>query len=113
MLLVVIFVVELYPVSMASLRSSGQQEQAKALAETVMADWLQQPFSAWTVGPLPGIAPVTGMGTTFQATAEILAVNQPGVDPTQIKAIRVQVSWMDRSNSRQLVRQQWRTNVNR
>jgi hypothetical protein len=112
MLLVILFVFELYPMAMSSVRASGQRLQANELADTVLADWMQRDFDLLVVGPAPAMAPVNGKGTVFQPAVEILPVSEPGVDPTMMRAIRVRVTWRDRVQ-REIVRTQWRTRVKR
>ncbi len=110
MLLLVLFIFELYPMAMSSVRASGQRLQADALVDTIMADYMQRDFDTLTVGPQPPMAAVPGRGVEFQPSVEILAVADADIDPDQMRAIRVHVVWRDRVN-REIVRTQWRTNV--
>lgn len=112
MLLVILFVFELYPMAMSSVRASGQRLQANELADSVLADWMQRDFDLLVLGPAPPMAAVSGQGTSFRPSVEILPVTEPGVDPSEMRAIRVRVTWRDRVQ-RELVRTQWRTRVKR
>jgi hypothetical protein len=112
MLLLIVCIFELYPMAMSSVRSSGQRLQANALADTVLADYMQRDFDTLAVGPATDLPAVNGRGVVFQPSVEIFAVNQGGVDPDEMRGIRVRVRWRDRA-ARELVRTQWRTNVRR
>lgn len=110
MLLLILFIFELYPMAMSSVRASGQRLQANALADTLLADWMQRDWDELTVGPRPPLAPVNGRGVVFQPSVEIVAVNQAGVAPDSVRGIRVRVTWHDKVD-RELVRLQWRVHV--
>lgn len=113
LLLTVLLIFQLYPTAVSSVRISGQRSQANALAASVLAEYLDRPFSQLTLGLAPPRAAVPGRGTSFQPSVEILPVNQPGVRPERIRAIRVTVTWTDRGTERRVVREQWRTDVRR
>lgn len=112
MLLLIIFIFELYPMAMSSVRASGQRLQANALADSILADYLARPFETLAPGPQPAMAPVPGRGTTFQPAVTIGEVTETGVDPDEMRSIVVRVRWQDRV-AREVVRTQWRTNVRR
>lgn len=112
MLLLILFIFELYPMAMSSVRASGQRLQANALADSILADYMTRDFDSLAPGPQPPLAPVPGRGTTFQPAVTIAEVTEPGVDPDEIRSIVVRVRRQDRV-AREVVRTQWRTDVRR
>ena len=113
LLLVVVLVLQLYPMAMSSIRVSGQRAQAFALADSIMSDYLKKPFSALSVAPPKTLDRVSGRGTTFEPTVEVFAVSEPGVDTATLRGLRVRVSWTDSNVHREIVREQWKSNVER
>lgn len=113
LLLTVLLIFQLYPMAISSVRLSGQRSQAEALADSVLADWLTRPFSDLVLGPPVAMPEAPGRGTVFHPFVTIQAVNQPGVDPDGIRSIRVQIRWTEKGVEREVVREQWRTNVQR
>ncbi|MBS2038583.1 hypothetical protein JST97_26625 [bacterium] len=111
-LLIVVLIFELFPMALVSLRSSAQRSQALAVADSLLAQAMQQPFQKLTPG-LENLPPVTVGSTMFQPSREVLRVQQPGIDPERILALRITVVWLNRGQSHRLVRETWRTNVQR
>lgn len=112
-LLIVLFVFELYPMALASVRASGQRSQALSLADSLLSDAMQEPFRELPVGEQRTLPAVPGMATEFHATLETFAPNQAGTDPARLIGIRVTVYWTRGRETLQIVREQWRTNVQR
>ncbi|MEW6277586.1 MAG: hypothetical protein AB1758_03105 [Candidatus Eremiobacterota bacterium] len=113
MLLVVVLVFELYPMALSSVRASGQRIQAEALADSILARWMDRPFDQLVPGPATPLPDTPGRGTVFSSSVEVLLVNDPRVNPDRIRSIRVTVAWEDRGVRRQVARQRWRTHVQR
>ncbi len=113
LLLVVLVVFQLYPSAVASVRVSGQRMQAEALAESILSQAMEKPFHQLAVGPAAPLPTVQGRGTVFEPSLQVLAVTEPGIDPDRMRALRVRVSWRDRGMAREVVREQWRTDVQR
>lgn len=112
-LLIVVLIFELFPMALVSLRSSGQRSQALAVADSWLAKSMQQPFQKLLPGSVENLPPTTVGGTTYQPSRQVLRLNEPGTDPQRIIALRITVSWVSRGQSHQLVRESWRTNVQR
>ncbi len=109
-LLVVVLIFQLYPLALASLRGSAQRVQANAWADSLLAEYSARPFSQLQ-GPQPQPSPLPCRGAILHANVEVGPVSDTQADPDRTRSLRVTIAWEDRGVRHELVREQWRTNV--
>lgn len=100
----------LYPSSAAGTRRAEQQMQADALAQSVLEDCRARPFAALTPGPAT-LPPVEVAGVSYARAVEVVAL--PPASPKRLLAVRVLVSWTDRSRKRSVRHELRMANVGR
>ncbi len=111
LLLVLIFVSNLFPSALTAVRVAGQKSQADALAGGLLAEWQARPFSELAVGAPVTRPPQDGFGTRFDSQIEFFPVTEPKIRAERMRKLRATVTWTDRGRTYQLVREVWRTDV--
>ena len=102
-LLLCIFVLNLFPSSLIALRHSETRLEAQRLAEATLEQAKATNFSNWTVGSSTTCPVQTLNGVVYTPVLQVQAV--PGYNPSTLKSLQVSVSWIGR-NGRQSVVQQ-------
>ena len=97
-LLLVIFVLNLFPGSLLALRQSEARLEAQRQAELVLDRARLARFDTYAVGTTQTLAPRALNGNQFVPTLEARAL--AGYDSNQVKELRASVSWDDHGTIR-------------
>lgn len=108
--LVTVFVMNLFPSSMITVKQAEYKFQANLLCETLLAEELARPYESLEVASVtPGARTVERVD--YVTNVEVLEIT--GRDPDHIKNIRATVSWTISDVQREVVREQWFANLKR
>lgn len=95
--LVIIFLANLFPVTLYALRHSENRTQANLLAQSLLESMRTAPFAQLAALP-PGQVTNDGVVYRFESAVEDVA----GADPRFLKRLKVQVRWQARSEEKSL-----------
>lgn len=100
--LVIIFIASLFPSSLLAIQTSESRIQADYLASALLEEMRHREFDDIVAIP-DGV--VTRGRSNLNFHTEVGPV--PNSDPRFIKRLRVEVTWTERSKTRQVVRETW------
>lgn len=109
--LIAIVVLDLFPASMLAARHNEQKMQAEMLAESILADYVAQPFEKLVLGPPQNLAPVTIDGMEFRPRVSIYQVQAHNTD--HLRGVTVRIGWTFRQHQRHVERELWVANLKR
>ena len=109
--MVIVLVMNLFPVALTTLRHAENKYQASNLAKSVLDDWSSRPFASLTPGTLQNLNAVPVEGGVLQPVLEIY--NVPKSDPNYLRSIRVDVGWSEKSSPYHTVQELWVHNITR
>ncbi len=104
-LLLIIFVLNLFPGSLLALRQSEARLEAQRQAELLLDRARLARFDTYAVGVRQSLSPRSLNGTQFTPVLESLAV--AGYDSHSLKELRVSIGWDDYGTSRRLAVSAW------
>jgi hypothetical protein len=109
--LVTVFIMNLFPTSMITVKKAEHRQQANLLAESVLAELAALPFEDLIIGDPPVQESRQIDEVTYQIEKVVLQADSR--NPDFIKNIRVEISWEVREIEQTLVRELWVANLKR
>ena len=103
--LVIVFVLELMPGSLLSLRRTDARLIAENIAQGELQTEVAGLFSGLTPGTQTSLPDQTVDGTTYHLVTRTLPAGAE--DPTRLLSLQVTVSWTDRGLTHTAVRERW------
>ena len=100
---VLIFVLNLYPISLTTLRRAEFDHEIEARARDLLEFYAVEPALEWPVGSRRNLPDQTVRETTMQAELEVLAYAP--CDPQMLVQMRLQLRWEERGQGRRLIRE--------
>lgn len=97
-LLLIIFVLNLFPGSLLALRHSEQRLEAQRQAERLLDQARQARFDTYSLDTPVTLGPTGLNGTLFQPVLEVKGV--AGYDPALVREYRLSLSWDDHGTPR-------------
>jgi hypothetical protein len=102
---VLILLLNLFPSSMATVRSTEHRTQAAAWAASVLESRAGLPFGKLEVDSVEDLRKQTHGEIEYKARFDVRAV--PGEDARYLRALRVTVTWEERNRQRHVTRELW------
>ena len=100
--LVVVLILNIFPSSMATVRSAEQRSHAESVANSKLEEQVEVPFDQLPLGLDKDLGSQNFLQVDYHARLQVLKADG---DPRYLRAVRVNVDWTVRGLRRQVVRE--------